>query len=74
MVMQRFRAQMPTLVGAALLSLPLDGLILLYRLIGLSRSAAVYMGLLTFSVLGGLLARRYFRPRTSQPLEGDENA
>ena len=59
-LIHRIRQHMPTLIGAALLVLVVDGFILIYRLIGLSRAAAVYAGLLTFVLLGSLLARRIF--------------
>lgn len=62
-IFARFRPYTPTLIGAALLSLPLDGLILFFRLIGLSRPTAVYVGLLTFVALGSLIGQRYFRSR-----------
>ena len=61
-------------MGAALLTLPLDGFILLYRLVGLSRPIAVYAGLLTFMILGSLLAQRYFCPRKSNSSGEDNNA
>ena len=59
---QHFRQQMPTLMGAALLTLVVDGLILIYRLMGLSRPTAVYAGLLTFVLFGSAVARRAFKP------------
>lgn len=71
---RRFREQMPALMGAALLILPLDGFILLYRLVGLSRPIAVYAGLLTFLTLGSVLVQRYFRPRKSKSIGEDNNA
>jgi len=73
MLVRRLRAHMPTLIGAGLLSLPLDGLILLFRLIGLSRPTAVYTGLLAFVALGSLLARHYFGSHPSKPNGADEH-
>lgn len=70
----RIRSYTPTLIGAALLSLPLDGLILFFRLIGLSRPTAVYAGLLTFVTLSSLIAQRYFRPRKPKRSGEDNNA
>jgi len=59
---QHFRQQMPALMGAALLTLVVDGLILIYRLMGLSRPTAVYAGLLTFVLFGSVVARHVFKP------------
>ncbi|MEP7288638.1 MAG: hypothetical protein ABI947_23030 [Chloroflexota bacterium] len=73
MLSRRFRALMPMLMGAAFLSVPIDVLILFYRLLGLSRPTAVYAGLLTFVVLSGTLAPRYFSPRHAKRSEGDKH-
>lgn len=74
MLLQRFRDQMPTLIGAALLSLILDGFILVYRLIGLSRTMAAYAGLLTFIMAGGLLIQRLLNRLQSMRKEEDHDA
>ena len=74
MMFLRFRAQMPTLIGAALLILAVDSFILVYRLVGLSRPIAVYAGLLTFLSLGAVVAQRFFRPCKSEETGPDENA
>jgi|GEM_PF-1152260 len=68
---QHFRQQMPALMGAALLTLVVDGLILIYRLVGLSRPSAVYAGLLTFVLFGSAVARRVFK--TCLPNDLGEN-
>ena len=70
----RFRPHTPTLIGAALLSLPLDGLILFFRFLGLSRATAVYVGLLTFVALGSLIGQRYFKSRPPYHSGADKNA
>ncbi len=70
-MLTRFRQLMPTLMGAALLSLVLDGFILIYRLLGLSRAAAAYAGLLTFAALGGLLTQRLLN-RYKSTLKGED--
>lgn len=59
-LIHRIRQHTPTLIGASLLVLVVDGFILIYRLIGLSRASAVYAGLFTFALLSSLLARRIF--------------
>ena len=69
---QRFRAQWPTLIGAALLLLILDVFILVYRLIGWPRPIAIYAGLLSFVILGWLFGRWIFRP-CSLPQSGEDN-
>jgi len=74
MVFQRFRQHVPTLIGAALLSLVVDGFILVYRLIGLARPIAVYAGLLTFVVFGSLLCQWIFRPRNADQSGEDNHA
>ena len=74
MVFQRFRQHVPTLIGAALLVLLVDGFILVYRLMGLVRPIAVYAGLLTFVVLGSLLCQWIFRPRNTDPSGEDNHA
>ena len=60
LLIHHIRQHIPMVIGASLLLLVVDGFILIYRLSGLSRAAAVYAGLLTFVLLGSLLARRIF--------------
>ena len=74
MLLSRFRTHTPTLIGAALLSLPLDVLVLFFRLIGLSRPTAVYAGLLAFVTLGSLLAQRYVSSQKSNQPGVNEDA
>ena len=74
MFLSRFRTHTPALIGAALLSMPLDILVLFFRLIGLSRPAAVYAGLLAFVTLGSLLAQRYFSSQKTNQPGVDKNA
>ena len=73
-LIHRIRQHMVTLIGASLLVLVIDGFILIYRLIGLSRPVAVYAGLLTFVLLGSLLAQRIFSPRSPVQLKEDRHA
>lgn len=72
-LVQRFRAHVPTLVGAGLLILVVDVLILAYRLMGLYRFSAVYAALLTFFMLGSLAAHFHLRPRNRKSSEVDEH-
>lgn len=73
MFAQRFRAHVPSMVGAGLLILGIDVLILAYRLMGLSRFSAVYAALLTFFMLGSLAARFHLRPRKRRSSEVDDH-
>ena len=73
-MIQRFQQQMSTLIGAALLTLVVDGLILVYRLVGLSRPNAVYAGLITFVLFGSALARRIFKPHQHTDLGENDHA
>jgi len=59
------RAQMPMLIGGSLLILAIDACVLLFRVIGLPRETALYAGLLTFVLLGTILARVALRPHAS---------
>ncbi len=62
-----------TLIGGGLLVIALDGCIALFRLIGLSKSAAIYAGTLSFTVFASVTARRYFRPRPKLYHERDND-
>ena len=73
MLAQRLRAHVPTMVGAALLILVIDLLILAYRLMGLSRFSAVYAALLTFFLVGSVASHFHFRPRSHKPAEVDDH-
>ena len=73
-ILKRFREQTPTLIGAALLSLVMDGFILIYRLIGLPRAMAAYAGLLTFIAAGGLLIQRLLNRLNATMKEDDDHA
>lgn len=66
MLFHHVHARMPMLMGAALLTLLMDGFMLLYRVAGLSRAGAAYAGLLTVVMLGSVAAQRYFRPHTAR--------
>jgi len=64
--MYRLRYYFSTLIGAALLLIAADLFIVFYRWIGLTRDSAIYAGVCTLSLFATLMARHWFKPRTSQ--------
>lgn len=60
------RVHLSTLIGGSLLILAVDGCVLIFRLIGLSRETALYAGLFTFVLLGTIIACVAFRPQRSE--------
>jgi hypothetical protein len=74
MLFHHMRARTPILMGTALLTLLMDGFMLLYRVLGLSRAGAAYASLLTIVMLGSVAAQRYFKPHTPKYLGETDHA
>ena len=60
---RRAHVSVPLLIGVSGLWIGLDGLIVIYRRIGLDRGTAIYVAVLTFSGVAYGLTQRYFRRR-----------
>lgn len=62
-LLQRIRRLVPLMVGTGIFILMLDVVILVYRVIGLEKSFAIYAAILTFIGCSYLLTRHYFQKK-----------
>ncbi len=58
---ERLRSNLPTLIGASVLILMMDGLILLLSSLGLSKGTAIYLAVVIFTAFLASITRLYFR-------------
>ncbi len=56
----KFRRHLPLIIGGSAVLIILDGIIAIYRAIGLDKGTAIYAGILTLGCVGWLLIRRFY--------------
>ncbi len=71
-MIRKIRGQVPLMIGASICLLGIDGIIFLFRLMGIPRDTAIYAGVLVSLFMVSLGIRHHYRSHVETTIEKDE--